>query len=73
MAIVAAEIAIVVMAFTRKGEVNGFIDKRLEETLHKAGSNDAFYKSWDLLQREVGTNEKKNQIKRNIIESVHYL
>lgn len=53
MAIVAVEIAIVVMAFTKKGEVEGFIDKRLDETLHTAKTNEAFYKSWDLLQREV--------------------
>lgn len=42
------------MAFTRKNEVEGFIDKRLNETLHKAGDNEAFYKSWYLLQKEVG-------------------
>lgn len=53
IAIVAVEVAIVVTAFTKKAEVESFIDKRLEETLHTAKTNNGFYKSWDLLQREV--------------------
>lgn len=53
MAIVAVEIAIVVTAFTQKGKVEGFIDKRLYETLNTSKNNKNFFKSWDLMQREM--------------------
>lgn len=53
MVIVAVEIAIVVTAFTKKGKVEDFIDKRLDEMLHKSKNDPALFKSWDLMQREV--------------------
>lgn len=66
MAIVAVEIAIVVTAYTQKGKVEGFIDKRLEETLRDSGAKPAFFKSWDLMQREV--NGIENEIQTNILK-----
>lgn len=53
MAIVAVEIGLVVTAFMKKGEVEGFIDNQLEKTLQNSRTNDAFFASWDLLQRNV--------------------
>lgn len=52
----AAEIAIIWMAYSHKGQIEGFIDKRLNDTLAESESNKAFAKSWDLLQREVCVN-----------------
>lgn len=69
MAIVAAEIAIVVLAFTKKGEVEGFIDKRLEETLQKSKSNHEFYGAWDILQRDVNRIENTFSVKAQFSES----
>lgn len=53
MAIVAVEIAIVVTAFTKKGEVEHFLDKRMQETLNTAKTNKGFFATWDLVQREM--------------------
>lgn len=70
IAIVAVEVAIVVTAFTKKGEVEGFIDKQLVNTLDKSKPGDAFYTSWDLLQRNVIVEKAQFRIETKIIIGV---
>lgn len=53
IAIVAVEIALVVTAFMKKGEVETFIDKQLDKTIQTAQPHHATYTAWDLLQRNV--------------------
>lgn len=53
IAIVAVEIGLVVTAFVKKGAVQGFIDKQLDKTLQDSRTNEAFFTSWDTLQRNV--------------------
>lgn len=51
--IIAGEIAIIWTAFSHKGNVEEFIDRKLTETIKESMGNDKFSNSWDALQREV--------------------
>lgn len=54
--IIAGEVAIIWTAFSHKGNVEEFIDKKLTETFEQSMDNDKFLNSWNVLQKEVSQN-----------------